>query len=258
MATTPPRLDEDRLERERRFHNERFAAETGERRSSRFYSVADDARDHYSSSVLSAKSGDRVLEYGCGSGSMAFDLAAAGAEVVGIDISEVAVATARDRAAEEGLSSASFEVMNAEALDLPDSSFDLVCGSGILHHLDLDRSMAELARVMAPDGRAVFFEPLGHNPLINLYRRLTPGERTVDEHPLLESDILSMGRHFSGVGVRGYDLVALAALPLRGNTGLVKRLQGVDRKVFARWPRAQKMAWTVLVELSGPHAAPTG
>lgn len=257
MSTTPTGLDEDRLERERRFHDERFA-DTGERRSSRFYSVADDARGAYSRSVLSAGPGDRVLEYGCGSGSMAFDLAAQGAEVVGIDISEVAVATARDSASEQGLSGASFEVMNAEALDLPASSFDLVCGSGILHHLDLGNSMAELARVMAPGGRAVFFEPLGHNPLINLYRRLTPGERTVDEHPLLESDIVSMREHFSEVSVRGYDLLALAALPVRGRAGLVQRLQELDRKLFTRWPRAQKMAWTVLVELSGPVYAPTG
>lgn len=257
MAMTSDETDEARLDRERRFHNERFAEGGGERRSSRFYSVAGDALREYSERVMAVEPGRRVLEYGCGSGSMAFDLARAGARVVGIDISDVAVAAARARAGSEGLD-ATFEVMDAEALDLPADSFDLVCGSGILHHLDLERSMSELSRVMAPGGRAVFFEPLGHNPLINLYRRVTPGERTVDEHPLLEADLVAMRDHFARVEVRGYDLFALAALPLRGRTELVEGLQGLDRRVFARWPRAQKMAWTVLVELSEPVELPVG
>jgi ubiquinone/menaquinone biosynthesis C-methylase UbiE len=64
--------------------------------------------------------------------------------------------------------------MNAEATTFPDNSFDLICGSSILHHLNLDKACAEIRRILRPDGGAVFIEPLGHNPLINMFRKLTP------------------------------------------------------------------------------------
>src|SRR3546814_4334755 len=44
------------------------------------------------------------------------------------------------------------------------------------------------SRVLRPGGRAVFIEPLGLNPAIELYRRFTPSARTPDEHPLLRRD----------------------------------------------------------------------
>src|SRR3546814_1101008 len=81
--------------------------------------------------------------------------------------------------------------MNAEAMTFPDDSFDLVFGSGIIHHLDIDRAFGEIARVLRPGGRAVFIEPLGLNPAIELYRRFTPSARTPDEHPLLRRDFRS-------------------------------------------------------------------
>lgn len=247
--------DDERYERERAHHDERFAANGGTRRSTRFYAVAGDAKGDYRTRVLAARPGQRVLEYGCGTGSEAFELAAAGVDVTGIDISDVAVQVARDRAELEGAHRARFEVMNAEHLDVPDDSIDLVCGSGILHHLDLDRSLAEIARVLTPGGRAVFFEPLGHNPVVNLYRRATPDERTDDEHPLLERDLVAMGDRFGSVHATAYDLFALAALPLRRVDGVVRACQRLDRVAFARWPRLQRWAWTVVLELADPGAA---
>ena len=71
-----------------------------------------------------------------------------------------------------------FQVMNAEVLEFPDASFDLVFGVAILHHLDLDTACAEFLRVLRPSGTAVFLEPLGHNPFINLVRWATPAART--------------------------------------------------------------------------------
>src|SRR3546814_18316951 len=79
--------------------------------------------------------------------------------------------------------------MNAEAMTFPDDSFDLVFGSGIIHHLDIDRASGEIARVLRPGGRAVFIEPLGLNPAIALYRRFPPRALTPHDPPLLR-------RHF--------------------------------------------------------------
>jgi len=51
--------------------------------------------------------------------------------------------------------------MNAEELKFADDYFDIVCGGAILHHLDLNKALSEIARVLKPDGKAIFVEPLG-------------------------------------------------------------------------------------------------
>jgi ubiquinone/menaquinone biosynthesis C-methylase UbiE len=81
-----------------------------------------------------------------------------------------------------GVVNAQFDVMNAEELEFEDAAFDVIFGSGIIHHLDVPRAYSELARVLAPGGSAVFVEPLGHNPLIRVFRNRTPELRTPDEH----------------------------------------------------------------------------
>ena len=42
----------------------------------------------------------------------------------------------------------------------------------------------EISRILKPNGKLLFIEPLGTNPLINFYRKLTPKSRSKDEHPL--------------------------------------------------------------------------
>ena len=108
--------------------------------------------------------------------------------------------------------------MDCEALKFPDASFDLVVEMGVLHHLDLDRAYAEIARVLRPGGFAICTEALGHNPVIRLYRRLTPHLRTTweTEHILRSRDIAKARQYFSSVDVRLFHLATLAAVPLRG------------------------------------------
>jgi len=148
--------------------------------------------------------------------------------------------------------------MNAEALELPDESFDLVCGQGILHHLDLQRSLTEVSRVLAPGGRALFLEPMGHNPLINLYRARTPEQRSADEHPLLAEDLDLARRHFARVDATFFHLLSLLALPFRSSSGfddLLRKLDAGDRALFRRVPAVQRFAWMVVLELRQPIRA---
>ena len=192
------------------------------------------------------------MEYGCGPGSYAFDLAERGAHVIGVDISPVAIELARKNASTRGLD-IRFSVMNAESLDFPDGSFDIVCGTGILHHLDLARSLGEIRRVLKVGGRAVFVEPLGHNPIINWYRRRTPNLRSVDEHPLRMDDLALIGRHFDHMTVRMFHLTTLAAVPLRNSPGfprIVSALDAIDRGLFRVLPPLRKHAWSCVIEVS--------
>jgi len=253
--TTPSPLA--RLEREAAFHDRAFSEKT-RAAAGKFYAVAQGSKQFYRDLLLRHGAGKRVLEYGCGTGSCAFDLARRGAAVAGIDIAPVAIELARERAAAEGLAGqVSFQVMDAESLEFSAGRFDLVCGSGILHHLDLERALGEIGRVLKPEGRAVFFEPLGHNPLINLYRWLTPRMRTPDEHPLRAGDLAVLGRFFARVEVRYFHLLSLAAVPLRALPGfgaLLGALEALDHLRF-RIPRARRHAWIAVMELSRPRAS---
>lgn len=240
-----------RYQREAEFHDRTFAQHS---RASvqRFYTITGASRRLYRDLITRACEGRAVLEYGCGPGSYAFDLAERGARVIGVDISPVAIELAQKNARERGLD-INFSVMNAESLDLPDGSFDIVCGTGILHHLDLARGLAEVRRVLKVGGRAVFLEPLGHNPVINWYRRRTPQLRSVDEHPLRMDDLALIGRPFDHMTVRMFHLTTLAAVPLRkapGFPGIVSALDAVDRGLFRVLPSLRKHAWSCVIEVS--------
>lgn len=176
-------VDDGRLSREREFHNERFGAPEARREDAFYFAIADGAEE-YGRRVREAARGRDVLEYGCAAGT-GVTLAASARSLVGIDISDVAIAQAVSTAAAVGLGHARFQVDDAQRMSLPSDAFDLVFGSGIIHHLDVEAAIREVRRVLRPGGRAIFWEPLGHNALINLYRARTPRARTPDEHPLL-------------------------------------------------------------------------
>jgi SAM-dependent methyltransferase len=244
---------DDRKVREREFHDAAFGSST-QRHSNRFYALADASSAAYRQTLFGLASGRRILEYGCGPDSYAFELAGSGSDVVAIDISPVAIELARKDAEARGLT-IDLRVMDAEALAFEPASFDVVCGKAILHHLDLDRAYAEIARVLKPDGVAVFWEPLGHNPLINMYRARTPGERTPDEHPLLISDLDLARRFFKSVDVRYYHLATLAAIPFLSTpylTQMARALDSIDQVLFAIAPPIRRYAWVSVLILSGP------
>jgi len=97
----------------------------------------------------------RVLEIGCGLGTDGAQFAKAGAEYTGIDLTEAAVDLARRRFELFNLPGA-FRVADAERLDLPDNSFDVVYSHGVLHHTpDTAAAIKEIHRVLRPGGRAV-------------------------------------------------------------------------------------------------------
>ena len=204
--------DERRYERERGFHDAKYG-DGDDSTTDKYYVVLRSCYSVYTSTVERDCAGKDILEYGCGTGSHSYALARAGATVTGIDISTVAIEEARADARAEGLTGTRFVDMNAENLTFPDDSFDRICGASILHHLDLDVACAGIARCLRPGGDAVFVEPLGHNPLVNLYRRATPGLRTPDEHPLRRDDFQTFERHFEQVDIHFFGLAALAAFP---------------------------------------------
>lgn len=98
--------------------------------------------------------GKRVLEVGVGQGTDFLQFARGGAELSGVDLTEVSVELASQRLADEGLA-ADLRQADAESLPFPDGSFDLVYSWGVLHHTpDTLKAIDEVRRVVAPGGEA--------------------------------------------------------------------------------------------------------
>jgi SAM-dependent methyltransferase len=244
----------NRKQREREFHNREFT-QSARSTTEKYYAITSLSYNHYSRIVSERCSGKRILEIGCGPEGSAFNLSRLGASVTAIDISEVAVQKARETAERQEITAIDFRQMDAERLEFPDCSFDLIIGSGILHHLDLRAALSEVVRTIRPRGQAVFLEPLGHNPLIRLYRRLTPEMRSSDEHPLLIDDFKVMREYFGSVEEHPYHLCSLSAVMLR-NTSAFKPallvLEAIDKSIFRAFSIIWLYAWRALVVLSEP------
>lgn len=208
--------------------------------------------------------GKAVLDMCCGNGEDSVFIAKSrAAKVVGIDISDQSVANCRSLAERSGVGQvASFETRDAEDTGFADNSFDIVSEYGALHHLDLDRAMAEIVRILKPDGKAICVEALGHNVAIHLYRRMTPELRTAWEvdHILRRQQFEHMKRHFGRIEMRFFHLFTLAAVPFRNTVlfgPLLAMLEKLDNIVL-KLPGLRWQAWQTVFVLSEPKKSGTG
>lgn len=109
-----------------------------------------------------ARPGSSALDVCCGTGDLAIELrrrVGASGRVVGCDFSEPMLELARAKAARLGFPEIAFEP--ADALELPygEGSFDAVTvGFGVRNLADLDRGLAEMARVLRAGGRLAILE----------------------------------------------------------------------------------------------------
>lgn len=240
---------EERLKREREFHDHAFSSDLREC-TQKFYALTQIEYDAYEARLKELVPCADVLEYGCGPYGFIYEAAKTASSAHAIDISPVAIQISQEKAAKLGVS-AEFHVMNCEAMSFPDNSFDVIFGNAILHHLDLAKTFSEMRRVLRPGGVILFKEPLGHNPLINLYRLLTPSLRTEDEHPFMYPDIAFMEKSFDSLRKDFFHLTTFAAVPF-GKTSLFKPLRGalhaVDQALFHMFPFLRRHAWMALLE----------
>jgi len=244
-----------RQERERDFHNKSFSELTRKDNTEKYYAVARDSRKFYQDFLKKNCENKKILEYGCGPGGYSFALAKCNTEVYGIDVSDVAIDKARKTAEKENLKM-SFQVMDAENLNFADKTFDIICGIGILHHLDLKRAYSEIARTIKDDGCAIFIEPIGHNPIINFYRYITPNIRTEDEHPLLMKDLNMAQTYFKRIDIHFYYLTSLMVVPFRHMKIFNKLLTlfgAIDKVLFTILPFTKRFAWTAVMVLAEPR-----
>src|SRR5262249_20934066 len=141
--------------------------------------------------------GEKVLDVGCGTGSLAIIAkvkAGASVEISGRDAAPAMIARARQKAAQAGVE-IDFQAGVVEALDFPDDTFDVVLSSFMVHHLPgglKAKAFAEIYRVLKPGGRllVVDFEPPQNRVILTILPLfLTREMMTIDNSkipPLLE------------------------------------------------------------------------
>ena len=246
-----PRRLRHRHEIEQEFHDRKAAREEGDRSVYRqgalwrpFLRLLEAGGD------LKDK---RVLDLGCGEGWSTCHYAREGARVTAIDISYGALCKARERVTAEGLAER-VRLVKGAAEDLPFRGiFDLAIGISVLHHTELAPTVAAVSRSLAPKGKGLFMEPLRHNPLLQLFRYVTPWRRSKTERPFSMNDLDGLGRHFRRVETVGYMLVGMAGLALapflRGETfyKLMGQLTKLDDRILEAAPPLKRYCWGVVI-----------
>lgn len=155
-------------------------------------------------------SGKRVLELGSGAGEGAVFFALKGAKVTATDLSPAMLEVVKQVAAYHKVE-VDTQISSAEDLSsFADQSFDVVYAANLLHHVDIAACLDEVNRVLKPGGMAAFWDPVAHNPVINVYRAMAADVRTEDEHPIRRRDLKLFTERFSAVKNKFFWLTTLA------------------------------------------------
>jgi ubiquinone/menaquinone biosynthesis C-methylase UbiE len=194
--------------------------------------------------------GKVFLDYACGDGAYAIRAVEQyGAFCsVGFDLSRESVENAEVDARLAGVSEKTIFIQaDAEDTRLPEGRFDVILCSGMLHHLDLRNAFPELQRLLAPGGVIFCVEALDYNPLIKLYRYVTPGMRTDWEkaHILKLSDLNFAKNFFNVNGVSFFHILS----PLAAHVPFFTRAFSLLDRYLEKIPLIRLMSWMFIFEL---------
>lgn len=112
--------------------------------------------------LLAPQPSDRVLDLGCGWGSISFALGSIVREVIGLDFSERAIASCDRRLRTFGFANVHFRVADASETGLGTASFDAIVAADLFEHLypdDSHKVAAEAFRLLKPGGRLAVWMP---------------------------------------------------------------------------------------------------
>jgi 2-polyprenyl-3-methyl-5-hydroxy-6-metoxy-1,4-benzoquinol methylase len=124
--------------------------------------------------------GYKVLELGCGTGYFTKELAKTEATITAIDISPVLLQEAEK---DIQMPNVKFSVDNAYQMSFSDETFDAIVGSSVLHHLDINKAIKEIYRVLKQGGIIAFTEPNMMNPQIALQKNIPYIKRKMGDSP---------------------------------------------------------------------------
>ncbi len=262
-------MQDEILQKEQQFHDQWAAViDVDGIRVADYFEACTAPENRFILQHLGDLRGKYLLDLGCGAGENSVYFATKGARCVAADYSPGMVDVALKLAAANQVE-VEGKVVNAMAIDFPDNTFDMVYASNLLHHIPDPRlAIQEMYRVLKPGGKACFWDPLKHNPVINVYRRIATKVRTEDETPL-DINIVNFVR--SRFSQTQYDTFWLATLWIFLRFYLIEkvnpneerywkkiileherlkpdyqRLENVDR-VLKKLPLTKRFAWNLAV-----------
>jgi SAM-dependent methyltransferase len=168
---------------------------------------------------LAAEGRSRVLDVGCGLGRHAVYLAARGFQVTATDNSPTAIAACEENLRKAGLSATVMQLEMTE-FPFPDSSFDGVIGSHVIHHCrraTLERIIASIARKLAPRGYFAWATPSARHCHCGSGAEIEPGtwvdphhpEGPIPHHYCTEAEVREL--------LEGYEIVSLVEHEYQGD-----------------------------------------
>jgi ubiquinone/menaquinone biosynthesis C-methylase UbiE len=196
-------------------------------------------------SAAAIGAGDRVLDVGCGIGDPTLQVAVLvgpHGRVLGVDLVEEMVATARERAAALGLGHAEFAVGDVTTMDLPAESFDVVLARwSVIYVADVRGTLARLRNALVPGGRIAIagWAPPDANPWITV-----PLAALGTVRPVPEPDPAAPGLfHLCEDG-------ALARALVQAGFQTV----GQERVLLSQFAHDTAEFWAMLGDMEGPLA----
>ena len=235
--------------RERKFHN-KLHSSGSKRAEGKFYKALYHLYEDFFFLLKMNCNNKNILDYGCGIGSYTNKvLEFEPKKITAIDISEKAISIAKENISQKNIN-VNYSVENCENTKLGSNEFDLIYGAGILHHLNLEKSLKEISRILKKNGSIIFIEPLGTNPFINLYRKLTPNSRSDDEHPFSFKDLKYLKGIFKNVKIDYYGFFTLLFLPFYKSPENSKIFYFVSKidKLFLKIPFFKFLAWSIIIK----------
>ena len=154
-------------------------------------------------------SGNKVLEFGCGTGLFTRAFVETGASVTAMDLSPELIAEAAQKPAKNII----YVIGDVERPNLPNESFDAVVGSSILHHVNAELSLRAAHRVLKSGGRVAFAEPNMLNPQIAAQKNIPWLKRMMGDSPdetaffRWEAEKILQHAGFVEVGTRPFDFL---------------------------------------------------
>lgn len=195
------------LDEEKKFENSKILNDEVRAPQRKYYWATDLSIQQHRDQSYTAINGLSGLEIGCSAGSDALEYGKYCSHYVGIDIADEAIRVAQERQ----IPNCQFICTDGHKLPFDDESLDFVIVNSLLHHLDLNVTFPEISRVLKRGGKLIFREPLGTNPLFQIYRFITPSARTADERPFTFSDVRLMKEYFTFTDIRWFGFMVLVS-----------------------------------------------
>jgi SAM-dependent methyltransferase len=216
----------------------------------------------------------KVLDLGCGAGEAAVYFAMKGADVSAVDISPGMLEKTQALARKYNVMVHTFN-RTSEGLDFKPETFDVIYGSSVLHHSDVQLAVEKIAPVLKKDGMAIFIEPLDYNPIISIYRKMAKEVRTPTEKPLTWKDIEYMKKFFGSVRLEHFWLLGMLIFVymfvveridmardrywkrvIRESRRYEKKfnfLNALDKKILKILPFLGRFSWTTIIILENRY-----